>query len=58
MIEIKEMRLWLQGRGLGEVARLLDTDRKTVRCGIRSAVMWTGTRMRPRLRRRRLQVDR
>lgn len=32
MIEIKEMlRLWLQGRGLREVARLSGTDRKTVR---------------------------
>lgn len=32
MIEIREMlRLWLQGRGLREVARLSGTDRKTVR---------------------------
>ncbi|MFI5541767.1 hypothetical protein ACIHAX_35740 [Nocardia sp. NPDC051929] len=36
VIEIREMlRLWLQGRGLREVARLSGTDRKTVRpvCG-------------------------
>ncbi|PKW14269.1 IS21 family transposase [Saccharopolyspora spinosa] len=32
MIEIREMlRLWLEGRGLREVARLSGTDRKTVR---------------------------
>jgi transposase len=32
VIEIREMlRLWLQGRGLREVARLSGTDRKTVR---------------------------
>ena len=32
MIEIREiLRLWLQGRGLREVARLSGTDRKTVR---------------------------
>ena len=32
MIEIREMlRLWLQGCGLREVARLSGTDRKTVR---------------------------
>ncbi|MFI5541653.1 IS21 family transposase [Nocardia sp. NPDC051900] len=32
MIEIRQMlRLWLQGRGLREVARLSGTDRKTVR---------------------------
>lgn len=32
VIEIREMlRLWLQGRGLREVARLAGTDRKTVR---------------------------
>lgn len=32
MIENREMlRLWLKGRGLREVARLSDTDRKTVR---------------------------
>jgi hypothetical protein len=32
VIEIREiLRLWLQGRGLREVARLSGTDRKTVR---------------------------
>jgi hypothetical protein len=32
VIEIREMlRLWLEGRGLREVARLSGTDRKTVR---------------------------
>lgn len=32
MIEIREMlRLWLQGRGLREVARLSGADRKTAR---------------------------
>ena len=32
MIEIREiLRLWLEGRGLREVARLSGTDRKTVR---------------------------
>jgi len=32
VIEIREiLRLWLEGRGLREVARLSGTDRKTVR---------------------------
>ena len=32
MIEVREiLRLWLQGRGLREVARLSGTDRKTIR---------------------------
>ena len=32
MIEIREiLRLWLEGRGYREVARLSGTDRKTVR---------------------------
>ncbi|GFG95658.1 helix-turn-helix domain-containing protein [Mycobacterium timonense] len=32
VIEVKEMlRLWLDGRGYREVARLSGTDRKTVR---------------------------
>ena len=32
MIEVREMlRLWLEGRGFREVARLSGTDRKTVR---------------------------
>jgi transposase len=38
VIEIREMlRLWLQGRGLREVARLSGTDRKTVRRYVETA---------------------
>ena len=45
MIEVVEMlRLWLQGLGLREVARLSGTDRKTVRRGTstgRGRAGWT-----------------
>lgn len=46
VIEIRQM-LWLQGRGLREVARLSNTDRKTVRRYVEpSRAGWTATRVR------------
>ncbi|GFG95325.1 helix-turn-helix domain-containing protein [Mycobacterium timonense] len=44
VIEVKEMlRLWLDGRGYREVARLSGTDRKTVRRYVdrRARAGWT-----------------
>jgi DNA-directed RNA polymerase specialized sigma24 family protein len=46
VIEIREiLRLWLQGLGLREVARLSGTDRKTVRRYVDRAARagWTAT---------------
>ena len=46
VIEIREILwLWLQGRGLREVARLSGTDRKTVRRYVDGPVRagWTAT---------------